>query len=205
MNRPNVFVRVAGSPLPALALFVGYAAIVVGWYQNNVPWWLALGAVGAALRTLSALGQVRRYKAWAAEWNAMGAPLRTPPPSPKRASRGWVFITGAVLLLLTIPPFMLQIRSNNEQLATALLWLWGAVCLYLVWKCFGQVLRAFMRSRTRSKVRRQAKEEASPVEWLVGQASSSPSREEAQRKLPEYAAACLGLGVQQEGVRRMTA
>jgi hypothetical protein len=68
-----LLVRVAGSPLRAFLLFVCYAAIVAGWYEGDVVWWLALTALGAAMRTLSAVGQVRRYKAWLAEWNAMGA------------------------------------------------------------------------------------------------------------------------------------
>ena len=41
--------------------------------------------------------------------------------------------------------------------------------------------------------RRQAEAEAEPVKWLVGRPSSSPSREEAARNLPEYSARLIEL------------
>src|ERR1022692_2478369 len=116
MNRPPLLVRVAGSPLPAFLLFLGYAAIIAGWYEGTVVWWLALAAVGASLRTLSAVGRVRRYKAWLAEWNAMDTKEQQRPKD--KPSRRWMFVTSAVLLLLVIPAYC-QHLQGNEGLRTA--------------------------------------------------------------------------------------
>lgn len=181
MTRPSLLVRSAGSPLPALLLLVGSALVVAGWYQGaGVPWWLALGAALAALRTLSAVGRVRRYKAWLAEWNAMAQD--EPAPRPKKKGRGWMFVTCAVALLLAIPAYLPQ--AQDAGIATPLELLWGLAGLYLVFR----IMRRMMRRR-KERPREQA--EAVPVEWLLGRASSSPSRSEAARNLPEYSARLL--------------
>lgn len=36
MSRPPLLVRVAGSPLPALLLFVSFTAVIAVWYQGGV-------------------------------------------------------------------------------------------------------------------------------------------------------------------------
>jgi len=187
MNRPPLLVRAAGSPLGALLLFLGYAAIVAGWYDGQVVWWLALGSVGAAMRTLSAVGRVRRYKAWLAEWNAMGAREEPgPPPKEKRDGRRRVFVTSAALLVLAIPVCLPNLQGNEEW-RTALTLLWVVACLYLV----GLALWSITRRMTK---RRKTQQEAAPapVEWMLGRASSSPSRSEAAQKLPEYCTRLLG-------------
>jgi hypothetical protein len=168
--------------LGAFLLFLVYATVIIGWYEGQVVWWLALGSVGAAIRTLSAVGRVRRHKAWLAEWNAMGE-KEEPPPSreQKRGGRRRLFVTSAALLLLVIP-VCLPYLQGNEEWHTALAVLWGGACIYLV----GLVLRSITR--------RKAQQEAAnaPVKWMLGRASSSPSRSEAARKLPEYCARLLG-------------
>jgi cytochrome bd-type quinol oxidase subunit 2 len=186
MSRPPLLVRVAGSPLPAFLLFVGYAAVVAGWYEGDLTWWLALAAVGASMRTLSAVGRVRRYKAWLAEWNAMNA-TEQPQVKEKRGGRRRLFVTGAALLLLAIPAGF-QHLQGNEQWGTALTLLWIVACVYLL----GVVLRSIKR---RMAKRRKTEQEAAAVpvvEWMLGRASSSPSRSEAARKLPEYSTRLLG-------------
>jgi len=85
MTRPALFVRVAGSPRSAVLLFMCYTAVVVGWCEGTIVWWLGLAAVGLFIRTLSAVGQLRRYKAWLAEWNAMGAKEEPAPRLRKNA------------------------------------------------------------------------------------------------------------------------
>ncbi len=184
MSRPSLIVRVAGSPLPALLLFLGYAALVLGWYEGQVVWWLALGAVVGCLRTLSAIGQVRRYKAWLAEWNAMGA-KDEPAPRPKKKNGGWVFVTLAAFLLLAIPAYLPQ--AHGQGFAPALVLLWGVAGLYLVFR-----IARSMTHRKKERPPEQEQVEATPVEWVLGRASSSPSRSEAARKLPEYSARLLG-------------
>jgi hypothetical protein len=196
MNRPRLSVRLAGSPLGALLLFVLYVAIVLGWYQGNVPWWLALGAVAAAVRTLSAIGKVRRYKAWSADWQAAGAEDE-PPRRQKRGKRGWVFVTGAGVLFVAIPTYLPQIRNIEaipNALVTALTWLWVAACLLLVWKLLRLFWLVVSRSTARATARRRARAEAAPVAWLVACASSSPSRAAAEQNLPEYTARLIGVG-----------
>jgi len=192
MNRPSLSVRVAGSRAGASLLFVLYVCVVMGWYQSDVPWWLALGAVGAALRTLRAVVQVRRYKAWLADWEAMGEPINAPrqPQPAKRRPYGWVFFTGAVLLAVGTP-FSVPPGTKLSDTATLL---WEGACLYLVcfvvWKLFLLSRRAFIRS----SAQRQAKAEDAPVAWLVPRASSSPSRASAESNLPDYAARLIRRG-----------
>lgn len=188
MSRPPLLVRVAGSPLPAFLLFLGYAAIIVSWSQGEAPWWLALAAVGASLRTLSAIRRLRRYKAWLAEWNAMGA-TKQPQRKERRGGRRRVLITGAVLLLLAIPAGFRHLQSNEERgMALTLLSVTACVCLLLV------VLRSIRRRMAKRRKTEPEAPAAPVVEWMLGRASSSPSRSEAARKLPDYSARLLGSG-----------
>lgn len=179
MSRPTLLVRIAGSPLGAFLLFLVYAAVIAGWYEGQVVWWLALGSVGAAIRTLSAVGRVRRYKAWQAEWNAMGAREESAPQNrDKRGARRSVFL--ASLLLLAIP-MCLPYLGGNEEWRTALSLLWVVACLFVV----GLALRSITR-RVSKRLKSRREVVYAPVKWMLGRASSSPSRTEAARKLPEY-------------------
>lgn len=186
MSRPPLLVRVAGSPLPAVLLFAGYAATVAGWYEGQVVWWLALMAVAASLRTLGAVGQVRRYKAWLAEWNAMGV-VEQPRPKVKRGNLRRAFITGAALLALAIPTCLPSLQGSDAGRGAAVM-LWLAACVYL-----GMVmLRGIARRRARRRKAEPDAVAAPVVAWMLGRASSSPSRVEAARKLPEYSSRLLG-------------
>jgi hypothetical protein len=187
MNRPALLARLAGSPRGALVLFVCYAALVFGWYQGNIPWWLALGAVGAAFRTLSAVGRVRRYKAWRADWQAMGGEDEPPPAAArqKKRRRGWVLVTVAALLALGMPLLPEQLYAPWES---GLVMAWCAACLYLVFALLWSILRRIIgRRKARAEIA-QAGDEAAPVAWLLGRPSSSPSRAAAERNLPRYCA-----------------
>lgn len=195
MSRPPLFVRVAGSPRPAFLLFLCYTAIIFGWCEGTVAWWLGLAAVLASIRTLSAVGQLRRYKAWLAEWNAMGAKEEpSPPPKEKAGRRRRVFVTSAALLLLLIPAWSQHIQGN-EEFRTALILLWFVSLIYLVGLALRRVTR---RMRKRPEVQPPAagapESATPPVEWMLGRASSSPSRAEAARQLPEYCTRLLSSG-----------
>ena len=74
-----------GAPGGALVLFLLYAALILGWYEGSVSWWVALAAVGLAFRTLGAMAARRRYLGWEAEWRAMGTMSGDAPRTPKRA------------------------------------------------------------------------------------------------------------------------
>jgi len=189
MTRPRLSVRLAGSPLGASLLFVLYAAIVVGWHQGGrIPWWMAVGAVSAAGRTWSAIRMVRRYKAWLADWQAMGAE-NEPPRPPKKRGRGWTLPTSAALLLLVIPVCVSHAR-DHEALVRKLTLLWFSVCLYLVlallWTCMRRV-----RAWRRRKVEKATAGADAPVSWLIEPPPSSSSRMEAAVNLPEYSGRLL--------------
>jgi len=187
MSRPPLFVRVAGSPRPAFLLCLCYSAIIVGWCQGAVVWWLGLAAIGLFIRTLSAVGQLRRYNAWLAEWNAMGAKEEpAPPPRERAGGRRRVFVASAALLLVAIPACS-QYLQDNEALRGALRLLWIVAGIYLV----GLVLRRITRRTTKHpkpqpKAATALEAATTPVEWMLGRASSSPSRSDATRQLPEY-------------------
>lgn len=186
MSRPPLLVRMAGSPLPAFLLFMAYAAIVAGWYQGEAPWWLALAAVGASLRTLAAIGRLRRYKAWLAEWNAMGA-AEQPRPKEKRSGQRRLFIAVAALLLLAIPAAFPHLQGNAAS-GSALRLIWALACIYLA----VPLLRSVKRRMAKRRKAEPEAVDAPVVEWTLGRASSSPSRFEAARKLPEYCTRLLG-------------
>jgi cytochrome bd-type quinol oxidase subunit 2 len=184
MTRPPLLVRFAGSPVGAIVLFIVYGVLVLGWYQNEVPWWLALATVGAAYRTLSAVGTVRGYKAWQAQWSAMGTPQEQTQKVEKRRG-GWVLITLALLLLVGIPMSVGQRQDNG---VVWLRWVWLAVALYLLFRLVRGILRRLRKGSkgdSQKKLASPTRKEL-PVEWMVSRASSSPSREAAQRNLPEY-------------------
>lgn len=199
MNRPSLSARLAGQPPVAIVLFIGYAAVVLGWYQGHVAWWLAVGAVAAAFRTLGALRSMRRYKAWLAEWQAMGG-VEEPTPPLTRPGRRWMLVTGAALLLLIIPMCMSQPGTAPGLWDGALLALWLVDCLWLVF----MFARVVLRRRTgggkaraevaASKAEAAPRDEATPISWLVGRAASSPSRADAERELPEYCARLIDRG-----------
>ena len=145
------------------------------------------------MRTLSAFGQVRRYKVWRAEWEAMGAPLHAPPKPAAMPKRRWKLVAFALLLLFVIPLLMSD-GGLDDGLATALTCLWLVDSLYLACKLLATIRRGFSRASVRFTAPPQAKAEATPVVWLLDRASSSPSCADAVRNLPEYSARLLSRG-----------
>lgn len=187
MNRPGLGVRLAGSPRVAVVLYLGYAAVVLGWYEGYVAWWLAVIAVGAAKRTVSAMGELRRYQTWAADWQAIGADHDEPPPPTIKKSRRWMLPAGAAGLILIIP-FCLPERQDHAELAGVLALLWLGACLFLGFAFLRYIKRRVKLPKTPAKVLT----DALPVAWLLSRAASSPSRAEATRNLPEYTTRLIG-------------
>ena len=193
MNRPSVMVRLAGAPRIAVLLWIGCAVVVAGWYEAHAPWWQALIAVAIAKRTLSAMGQLRRYKQWAAEWNAMGAPDDRPAPV-RQAQRaaphtgvGSRVLVGVAALIAVCLPF------SGAGSSDGVICLWLAACLFLGWKVVGAVRRKGGGSGKVMSQRGKAEADGDDmVGWLLPRATSSPSRMDAMRNLPEYSARLIG-------------
>jgi hypothetical protein len=201
MNRPSLLARLMGAPLVSAALCVASAGIVLSWYQESTPWWLAMIATAAAVRSLAAVGEVGRYKRWDAKWQTMGAPAqaledaqRQQPRGPEKPKRRWKLVTLAALLLVAIPAFLAALDGGmgNDAFMAALALLWCVAGLYLALRAVRGMLRRGTKRRTTTAEIAKAEIEAAPVAWLVPRASDSPSRADAMRQLPEYRARLLG-------------
>jgi hypothetical protein len=71
MTRPTWGVRLVGKPYVCLSLIAFYTLLVWGWYHGNVHWWVGLLVLGGAQHAYGCYKQLKRYNAWAAQWNAM--------------------------------------------------------------------------------------------------------------------------------------
>jgi hypothetical protein len=105
MREPSLRARVLASPpvfYPswALALWLGYE-----WTQHGDAWPLIVGAAAWLLAVMKAEEQVRAYKAWKREWDAVAGVV-----SPKR----WPVILGAILGI----PIFLFLAAIGQQSGT---------------------------------------------------------------------------------------
>ena len=196
MNPPASMTRFLGTPRVSAALYVGCSVTVLGWFGGAVPWWLGLMALCFLGTVRKAVNDVRRYDQWSAAWQAMGAPGAPQRPAAKASFRmrqkdapPWVGVTIAAVSLVVIPLCMAT-PGADEPLLKALTLLWFGMAVYLVWKLAARMRRALVRpagtmSAGASKTNATA---ADVVEWALPRASSSPSRADAIRRLPEYSA-----------------
>jgi len=86
------------------------------------------------------------------------------------------------------------VKPPSDENALLVLWLLAA--LGFLWKLF-ELAALMRRSPARSSGRSQArpeKAEDDTVAWLLKRPAYSPSREQAQRSLPEYSARLLAAG-----------
>ena len=186
MKRPSLLTRLMGARLIALVLLIACGVVFVGWFEGGAPWWLGFVALFTALQTLSSVGQVRRYKAWAAKWQAMGEPMSAPPRLiEKKRRHGWLPVIVAALLTLAIPVY---VGDGSDMVSSALTCLWVAACLYLAFRFLRRVMRRGAKRREEKSMTARKETETPFVAWVMGRASSSPSRAEAERNLPEYSA-----------------
>jgi hypothetical protein len=196
MNQPTRVTRFIGTPRIAAVLYVGIGLAVLGWAGGGVPWWLALAALCSVGTVRKASAEVKRYDAWAKEWNAMagGFSHAVPPPrqrprpagKPKVQISPWVAI--AALLWMSIPVVAPSVTPESGKALTVL---WCFVSLYLLWKVLRVAYRAVFRPKARTAAAGQAVQKAQGpdvVAWVLPRASSSPSRADAMRRLPEYSA-----------------
>jgi hypothetical protein len=182
MTRPFILIRILGTPLIAACVFTVCAAVLFGWHQGQFTWLAALFAVAIGFRTWLSVRQVRRYKSWAREWNAMGATDEAASSPAPRHSLG-----AAAMLVLVLVPLYIGIAQHTPgglPRLSGLSLAWFGALLYL---CIKVIRRITARGASRRKVAKTA----APVTWLVGAPSFSPSRLAATRALPEYSARLL--------------
>jgi hypothetical protein len=134
--------------------------VVWAWHEGYLAGWLALAAVAAGFRTLSAMTQMRVYNAWAASWNAMGGMEEEEAPPrraevPRRQVRvadaagaigdvptgrrtPWKLLTWTAACLVVLPVLeALGIVGMPEGIAVP----WGVACVFLVCRLLAWVYR----------------------------------------------------------------
>jgi hypothetical protein len=190
MKNPSLFVRFAGRPLIAFLFCACSGLVIYGWYLADVGWWWAFSAILSGLRALSAIGTLRRYKAWRAEWDAMGRTDSTPTAAPKRRWKRGV-LTALVLLIV---PAMCTLPAviANTALFNVLRWGWLLLVFYLVFRVLRRMFRGAWNRMGRSRQARMDKAMDAPIEFAVGRASGCPTRASAERNLPDYCLRIMG-------------
>ncbi len=185
--------RWMGTPRVANVLYLGVGLVVLGWLDGAVSSWLAFAAIGSVAGVRRAVRDVRKYDQWWTAWQGMGAASASPPPATPRArkrkvSSPWAGVIVAALSLVLIP-VVIAAPGANAALRQALTLLWGAVVLYLFWKLAAKLRRAVLPGAAGTASAGGSKNTAPDVvEWLLPRASSSPSRADAMRHLPDYSA-----------------
>jgi hypothetical protein len=171
-------------------LFAGSGFVGWAWYQGHLTWWWLLIAAFTTLKTLGSIQRVRRYKAWLADWHAMGAVNESAPVKKKRGGGILRFFTAIALLLVVGIPLALPSVESHSPLSRQLVAAWLAAIFSLAaviaWRT-----RRWIKSR-RGIDAVSGKENAAVVEWTLGRPMSSPSRAEAEANLPEYCARLMG-------------
>jgi hypothetical protein len=187
MNRPFLSVRIAGSPVAAIPLTLGGGWLILTWARGGASFWFALIGLFVIAKTLSAAGKVRRYKAWAKEWDSVGTfGQRQPVRRKVRLSLLLTLIASALFIgILVCWPQ----AADRPQLQNVLIWTWLSCGLFLVGRLVVGIASLVAKRRAVKPAR--AKDEVAPVAWMLNATLDSPSREMATRSLPEYAARVL--------------
>ncbi len=196
MNAPTSATRFIGTPRTANVLYALSGLAVFGWLGGEVPWWLGLMAVCFIGTVRKAVQDVRCYDAWAADWRAMGGPVNASPRPAKPSFRirqkntpPWVVVTIAALSLVVLPVLIASPGMDKSE-STVLTLMWLTAGLYLLFKLLAKVGRAVFHRGAGNAGAGGSKNtrDADVVTWVLPRASSSPSRAEAMRRLPEYSA-----------------
>ena len=198
MNQPTWVTRFVGAPRIAAVLYVGLGLLLLGWAGGEVSWWLGVAALCGVGKVRKAVRDVRNYNQWWTAWQSMGAAIAPPqpatlkPPLRKRAASSWAGVIVAAVSFVVIP-FFAAVPGVSEALREGLTALWCFMVLYLVYKLAVTIVRGLRRKSgiTGSKAKAQRGAE-DVVEWVLPRASSSPSRADAMRNLPDYSARLIG-------------
>ena len=183
MRKPSTFVRHAGSPVAATALILGGAWLIIAWAQGHAPSWAALLGLIALGKAISSARRMKLYNAWLKEWNAVGTFGKEQPKPKARPLRTLTFT--AAWLFVAITGYAHQI-AGRPHLLHLVAWIWLGCGLFLLARLVAGVRRLISKRRDRI-----GKSDAAPVSWMLGATMDSPSRESAERRLPEYAARVL--------------
>ena len=89
---------------------------------------------------------------------------------------------------LVLIPVVIAAPGTDEALRQALTLMWCGMALYLGWKLVARLRRSIVRSAGTVRAGRSKDNSPDAVEWVLPRASSSPSRANAVRRLPEYSA-----------------
>jgi hypothetical protein len=198
MTQPTPMTRCIGARPVAAVLYLGSGLLVLGWARGEVSWWLAIAALCFAGTVRRAVRDVRSYNRWWTAWQEMGAAsaasASSQPATPKpdvrtrKATSAWarvIVATGAALML----PFFVAAAGDSDALRECLTVLWSCVVLYLVYKVAAAMMGAFRRkSGITGSIAKTHGGRVDLVQWVLPRASSSPSRADAMRALPEYSA-----------------
>jgi hypothetical protein len=202
------------TPRIVATVYVLCGVLVFGWMAHQAPWWAAIVSALVVNHTRGCVRRVQNYEAWLARWQAFGeeeeeAPRRVPEARAGKirkanaaGARGgmktenrkaWRALTWAAALFLTAPLWMRGPVSNGVVL------LWIVAAVFLLCRLFACGWRRVFRPRVRRIEKIEAKaaaqsRESGQVTVLLEPASSSPSRGEAERQLPNYCAALLKRG-----------
>ena len=188
MNAPSPLTRLTGTPRVAALLIAVYALVIWGWSQGQVHGFLALIALAAIFQTLGAMREVRTYKNWKTNWDAMGQLHPTPPPKKtfwrdQRRQWKWLLNISTVAYFVLLP---LSHQQTHQPTPPIQSFLWVVSGLYVAFLVLRAIVRRFKKPR-----KAKAAPLVPPVEWMLRSASSSPSRMEATQKLPDYCARLL--------------
>jgi hypothetical protein len=179
MKRPGEIVFVFGNPL-ALAVLVG------GTLYLTYQWWTGQGAPGFAFMAFLAMSysascnnELRKYKEWKQDWEAMEGKV------PRRATFAWTpamrFVIGVPLwcILAYVVSTVPQDHDPIGTLAAAAFWLATAFMIVVL---IYRGVRALRKPRARS-----AGKAFSPcVAVCILPPRSSPPLMDAYQQLPDY-------------------
>jgi hypothetical protein len=180
-----------------MALYVVSIVVVAGWVGHAVPWWIGLIALYCVTSVRKAVKDMRHYNQWWASWHGMGSMPELVMPKPtvrkRKGSSPWTGAIAAALLLVIIP---MAAAGADDGLLNFLALLWLGVAAYLVCRVAANLRRArtsvaVKAAPAQSKNSAVLVAVADVVQWMLPAASSSPSRSDAMRQLPDYCARLL--------------
>jgi len=192
MRQPTFGERIMGF-IPVSVLLLAFSGFIIfGWAEGQLSGWYALGATLLALRTFGAIGAVRGHKHWRASWDAMqsdNAGQERPSGERKRFPCLRLFAAFYVVAM----PMASHVHTRyvlNFHAVMAVMLFWFAAIVYLLFVAIRGAVRGWKQrhdAKTAKALERQReKEKDAPVTMLTERRYDSPSREEAERALPEY-------------------